>query len=358
MNVVIHEDLGPGELSWTCARYVRILEHNGIRCVRTHLTQRDFWKKAAAADLFIFRCGLRDYDQQLAEIVLPVLGELMNVACFPNHRAKLLYEDKIRQSFALQSLGFDMPRSWVFFDRRAARDFVLEADYPLVFKLRRGAGSKGVALLSSPKEALRYTELMFGRGTTAETLPGATRRVVDEKGLIHAVRKSVGALRRSWSGEEIWASWQRERNYVYFQEYLPGNDHDTRVVVIGRRALAFQRLNRPGDFRASGSGLDRFDPALIDKRTVRIAFDVCARLGTPIMAFDFLEGADGAPKIVEMSFAYGSPRTGPRADSCPGYWTLDLEWVDEAVDTAHYELAELLGREDLRRLPKARAGEA
>src|SRR5690606_23620123 len=146
-KVVIHEDRGPGRLSWTADRYARILEHNGIHCARTHLVNRDFWQTAGEADLFIFRYGLGDYDQQIGDVVLPLLTELMNVKCFPGTSARLLYEDKVRQTLLLEALGFNTPRTWVFFDREAAFEFLRSAEYPLVFKLRKGAAAKSVALL-------------------------------------------------------------------------------------------------------------------------------------------------------------------------------------------------------------------
>lgn len=352
MNVVIHEDRGPGQLSWTAARYARILERNGIACRRTHLVRDDFWTTARAADIFIFRIGLSDYDRQIADTVLPVLDRFAGITCFPATSARLLYEDKIRQSLVFDALGIGVPQSWAFFDYESALGFVHRADYPLVLKLRKGAGSNGVVLLRNEREAAHHVALMFRKGLTPDSMPGAFRRQVSEKGIARALRKSIGAMRRARSREECRAQWQRERNYVYFQEYLPGNEHDTRVVVVGERAVAFRRLNRPGDFRASGSGIDNFDPAQIDRRAVRIAFEACEKLGTPIMAFDFLTGTDGAPKLVEASFAYGSPATGPRADSCPGYFTPDAEWIDDDVDTAHYEISELLGRDDLERVPR------
>lgn len=49
------------------------------------------------------------------------------------------------------------------------------------------------------------------------------------------------------------------KKYVYFQDFIPGNDFDTRVTIIGDRAFGFTRNVRPGDFRASGSGNVGYD---------------------------------------------------------------------------------------------------
>ena len=44
-----------------------------------------------------------------------------------------------------------------------------------------------------------------------------------------------------------------EKGYVYFQDFIPNNDTDTRIVVIGDKIIGERRGVRNGDFRASGS---------------------------------------------------------------------------------------------------------
>jgi glutathione synthase/RimK-type ligase-like ATP-grasp enzyme len=78
------------------------------------------------------------------------------------------------------------------------------------------------------------------------------------------------------------------KNYVYYQKYLPNNNFDTRVTVIGDRAFAFRRFNRTRDFRASGSGKIDYDMDSIDKRMIKIALETSEECGFQCMAFDFL----------------------------------------------------------------------
>ena len=46
----------------------------------------------------------------------------------------------------------------------------------------------------------------------------------------------------------------REIGYVYFQDFIPQNNFDIRVCVVGDKAFAIKRMVRENDFRASGSG--------------------------------------------------------------------------------------------------------
>jgi glutathione synthase/RimK-type ligase-like ATP-grasp enzyme len=114
-----------------------------------------------------------------------------------------------------------------------------------------------------------------------------------------------------------------ERGYAYFQEFIPANDHDTRVTVIGDRAFAFRRMVRPGDFRASGSGSIDYDPGAIDQECIRTAFEAARKIGTTCIAFDFVRRpSDGVQLIIEMSFAFKSEAV----FACPGHWDARGEW--------------------------------
>jgi hypothetical protein len=111
------------------------------------------------------------------------------------------------------------------------------------------------------------------------------------------------------------------KNYVLFQEFMPGNAHDTRVTVVGDRAFAYRRFNRPNDFRASGSGNFNTRPSEVDPEFVRLAFRVARELRLQSVAIDGLYR--GTEHVVgEISYAYVSWMV----QSCPGQWDDNLRW--------------------------------
>jgi len=114
----------------------------------------------------------------------------------------------------------------------------------------------------------------------------------------------------------------RQQGYIYFQEFLPGNAFDTRITIIGDRAFGFRRMNRPNDFRASGSGNPAYEPDRIDKRCVEIAFRVADRIGTQSLAFDFLFNPQQEPMIGEISYCY----VARVVHACEGYWDHQGAW--------------------------------
>jgi len=110
-----------------------------------------------------------------------------------------------------------------------------------------------------------------------------------------------------------------QKGYVYFQDFIPDNHYDTRVMVIGDCATGLKRMVRENDFRASGSGSFTFNPDEIDIEKVKIAFEVAAKLKTQSLAFDFVSH-NNKPLIVEISYASIIDHNNP------GYWDKDLKW--------------------------------
>jgi hypothetical protein len=113
-----------------------------------------------------------------------------------------------------------------------------------------------------------------------------------------------------------------ERGYVYFQDFIPGNDFDMRITIIGDRGFGFTRNVRPGDFRASGSGDIKYDIERINMACVQTAFEVARRTASQSMAFDFVLDENSRPLILEVSYGYDARAV----YACQGYWDAQLTW--------------------------------
>jgi hypothetical protein len=165
------------------------------------------------------------------------------------------------------------------------------------------------------------------------------------------LRRAPQAIRRRWKKR---ASVQRERGYALFQQFVPNNEFDTRVTIVGDSAWAFIRLVRKNDFRASGSRNIEFDPSRVNPECIRIAFAVNDALQSQSMAFDFVHDTAGNPLIVEISYAY-NPTVIARV---PGQWDRSLTWHRGSARAEDAILDGLLERIRRRRLPSLPAEDA
>ena len=256
-------------------------------------------------------------------------AESRGIKVFPNLATCWHFDDKVAQKYLLESLNAPLVPTHVFFDKQAALDWVTLTSWPKVFKLRRGAGSRNVRLVRGPDEARELIHRAFGRGFKPYASPFR-----DISTQVHIARQKddFGRKLRRFPNA-IWTIWTnnrlapREKGYVYFQDFLPNNLFDTRVTVIGERAFAFTRSVRPGDFRASGSGLLDYDRSKIDPACVEAAFRSASGIGAQSIAFDFLFDEQKQPKIVEVSYCYMSKAV----HDCSGYWDPALNWHDGHV---------------------------
>lgn len=262
------------------------------------------------------------------------LGKLV----VPNVATTWHFENKIAQHFVFEQHGVPTPRTTASSDYEDALRRLRAETFPIVVKEAHGAGSSHVHLVRSVAESERLVEARFAQHLWLAACAGAKSRV----------RAVLANCHRRWFWHKVLANVRGQERFpsIYWQRFVPGNDGDLRIAVIGDRyAYWFRRQNREGDFRASGSGRIRYEgDAPMD------AIDYCiklnARLGFDSMAYDLL--LDGARFLIcEMSFGY--------LDTAPynaeGYFER-REGVYEFVQ-GHYWPEELWARWTLERARRA-----
>ena len=165
-----------------------------------------------------------------------------------------------------------MPATWLYWDYGQASNFIETAKYPLVFKLSNGASGSNVQRIDTVEEASSLTWHMFHRGifprlsipreatkSSSFCIRAAYVLEVQYAAIVDRSKDAARYIFKSQFPPLPAHYWKPEFGYIYFQEYLAGNEFDTRIYVIGDHAGALRRLNRPGDFRASGSNRLDYD---------------------------------------------------------------------------------------------------
>jgi len=242
---------------------------------------------------------------------------------FPDFRTAWHFDDKVAQKYLLEAVGAPMVPTYVFLDKKEALFWVEKTTFPKVFKLRGGAGSQNVQLVKTKADAKKIIQKAFGKGFPKYDAWGSVEERWRKFRLGHAsffeVLKGIIRFFYAPSYSRFGA---KEVGYVYFQDFVPDNDSDIRIIVIDGKAFGLKRFVREGDFRASGSGNFAFGRELFDERCVSTAFQVCKQLALQVGVFDFVFDEENNPLIVEISYGY----THEAYDSCPGYWDEDLVW--------------------------------
>jgi len=319
MKVAVHHREGSFSDRW-----IAYCADRRIPCEAVSAYDSDILRRMASADAFLWHWHHGSaQDLMMARHVIRA-AEMMGLAVFPNTATCWHFDDKVAQKYLLEAVGAPLVPTYVFYDLDIALDWIGRTSFPKVFKLRRGAGSRNVRLVRTAGEARRLARRAFGPGFKplggyfgdAPTRLRKARRRGDVWGALKRLPRSLLNMYR--------ANFQigREKGYLYLQDFVPDNRFDTRVTVIGGRAFAFTRNVRKDDFRASGSGSIDYNTDRVDRRCLRIAFDVARKVGAQSIAFDFVRAEGGAPLIAEVSYAY----LAGAVHDCAGHWDEPLAW--------------------------------
>jgi glutathione synthase/RimK-type ligase-like ATP-grasp enzyme len=258
---------------------------------------------------------------------------------FPDFATSWHFDDKVGQKYLLEAIRAPLATSYTFYDKQQALSWVDKTSFPKVFKLRGGAGSNNVKLVHNVRLARKLVHRAFGRGfpnyDARVDLREKWRRYRLGKGTLHEVARSI---RRLFVSTQFARMKGPERGYVYFQDFVPGNTYDIRIVTIGNRAFGIKRMVRGGDFRASGSGFIQYSKADIDERCIKLAFEISDQLKAQVVAYDFVFRPSGEPCVVEINFGYAHQSY----FACPGFWDRNMEWHEGAFNSADWIMEEVI----------------
>jgi glutathione synthase/RimK-type ligase-like ATP-grasp enzyme len=242
---------------------------------------------------------------------------------FPDFKTSWHFDDKVGQKYLLESIDAPMVKSYAFYDKKEALKWCENTSLPKVFKLRGGAGSANVKLAKTKTQAVQLITKAFGKGFRQydkwQNLKDRIQKYKSGKTSFLDVIKGVARLNIEPDFSKTIGS---ERDYVYFQDFMPNQGSDTRIIVVGNKAFALKRMVRKGDFRASGSGEFYYDRELFDERCVQSSFDINKKIKSQSLAVDFVFNENKEPLIVEISYGFVSTVY----DKCPGFWDNNLKW--------------------------------
>ena len=335
MKIAIHST--PNSFS---ERWIKYCDENQVPYKLVNCYDTDIVQQLDDCAGLMWHWSHADYKAVLFARQLILSLEKKGMKVFPNVNTAWHFDDKVGQKYLLEAIGAPLVKSFVFYSKKEALDWIDTTTFPKVFKLRGGAGSVNVHLAKTKSDGRRLVKKAFGNGFLCISRFSKLKDKVwvfkRDKNL-HAAKGIVLGLGRMFIPTELERFSHREKGYIYFQDFIPGNQYDTRLVIIGDRCFGNLRYCRTNDFRASGSGMKGLDPELIDKRCIKSAFEVTKKINAQCLAFDFVIDSEG-PKIVEIS--YGSPAK--YYDDCRGYWDPNLTWHKKSINPQYFIIEDFL----------------
>jgi len=249
----------------------------------------------------------RNLQRYIRDLLLAL--ELQGNTLIPNFRMFCCHENKGWQEHLRRHLAFGNLASQYFSSKRELDAYELK--FPLVFKTLDGSNSRGVALVHSKEDILKELKKL-------EPKPGLYQRWDFFR------RKHLRKSKKfpAYPNYDLALDARLYQDYItpeipfMLQDFVPNLDCDYRVVALGEHYYISKRLNRPGDFRASGS--KHFDFDLPDPhRLLQYTAEIRAKLDVPTLSVDL--GVDRDSNI--HLFEYQAQHFGIFTIlSGPGYW--------------------------------------
>lgn len=304
-------------------RYSQILGEMSVAQCERELADDQSFEDFRHGDIAIFRWAANEYHARIMQSLVPEL-ERRGVICIPRWKELWYFNDKVAVAKCLAAAGVRTPKTKIYYTLEGLVTDAKHWSYPVVLKDSIGAGGSGVFLVNSEKDLIaQAARRFFSRGGLFDSRGMWTKKGLRRVGKQFAKNGPLRLLRKVMPrllGDLPWAPSGLAAPLI-LQEFIRGQHGDVRVTVIGPRAFYFRRANRPGDFRASGSGCIDFTqdgaPAF-----VAAGFACAEALGVHTVAIDYL-AIDGEPVAIEISPEF----VGEAVRATPGYWKKNGDFV-------------------------------
>lgn len=258
-------------------------------------------------DIVLWHFSGYNYTEMLIARSILYASRNMGKIVYPDFNDSWHFDDKVAETYLLQSVKAPMPKSFMFYSLAAINNFTINFNnYPIIAKLRNGSGSHNVKKIKSKDELLSYAKKMFTKGINSapSLMYKASSNIKSSKNLKILIKraKRIPEFLRTLSNAK---KFNIERGYVFLQEFIPNDGYDLKIVVVGDKLSFIGRNIRQGEFRASGGGDMFYDKDKVTQNIIDSAFKTSDVLGFNCMGYDYVINKNtGEGKIIEISYGF------------------------------------------------------
>ena len=237
-------------------RWIEYCSKNSVPFIKVNCYDTKIIEVLKDCSALMWHWNYEYYKDYIFARQLLVAVKALNIRVFPEFWTTFLYDDKLGQKYLFETLNISTPQTYAFYEKNMAIDWAKNIQYPIVFKLRNGAGSQNVQLVNSFSRARGLIKKAFSKGFNSKNKYNVLKdrfvKLLRYKNS-NSFRDFIKSVYRFFIPKFDEKIIKREIGYVLFQEFLPNNSFDTRLIVIGNRCFGLRRFNRKNDFRGCRS---------------------------------------------------------------------------------------------------------
>jgi glutathione synthase/RimK-type ligase-like ATP-grasp enzyme len=293
---------------WT--KYCRFFKNNSFNYDIYDIHHHSWLRNAERFDVIVGLPSNSVYHLQEIRNKYHILETYLGKKCYPSTNHCFLYEDKCIEAYISQTARLPFANTYISYEKKDAMSITETLKYPFVSKIVPSSGSVGVELVRTHNKAVKIVNEVFSR-----------------------------------AGRRTHNFYHSQKNFIYFQEYIPNDGYDTRIIIAGKRIFGYYRKVPKGDFRASGMNI--IEERELPEEAMKIALAVNKIVKSPVLAVDMLHGLDGKYHIIEFSPLYQMDSSAElRVNDIPGAYIVNENGTFH-FETGRYWVAELAIREFL-----------
>jgi glutathione synthase/RimK-type ligase-like ATP-grasp enzyme len=332
--IAIHHRKGSFSVEW-----IKFLDEQNIPYELVNAYDNDIIIQLKNKQVFLWHFNHDDYKDALFAKELFTALDVIGIKTFPSLNERWFFDDKLAQKYLFEVNNIKHAHYHVFYDSGNAIQWLEKTTFPKVMKLRKGSGSSNVFLVNNLSDGKKLIKQSFSSGFPVFNPAAYRKRRFTKfrdgkdsykglmKGIIKSVLKNKNALR------------PKELGYVLFQDFIPNNGYDIRVVITDNKAFTAKRMCRPNDFKASGSNQPIYENEKVSIDYIKAAFKISAQLKSQCIAIDFVKNSENNEVYaIELSGLYDATSMKP----CKGYWNKELKWIEDYRDPQNWVIANIV----------------
>lgn len=245
--------------------FERYFKENSILYRIIDIHRSDFIKQVSSVDILVWRTPSNYASQWEATDKIEFINNFLGKMTLPTKESLWFYEDKVREQWLFDHFNLPCIKTFISYSEEESLEYIKTAKFPLILKDRTCSSSEGVLLIKNSHQAKRICKKIF------------------------------------LNGRKVFEPYVRQKNYVLFQEFVPNEGFDLRVIVVGQSYFGYYRYPKGKDYRASGSGIVRKESIPIEVLQLARQAKECFPKSY-LLAVDFLQDSrDKKYYIIETS---------------------------------------------------------
>lgn len=186
-------------------KFERFLKNNYIPYKELNIKRSDFIQETKDLNIIIWRTPSSYADQWEAEDKVFLLEDYLNKTVLPSKNALWFYENKVRVQWLLEINQLPTIKTFISYSKDETREFIEKRQYPFISKDKTSSASEGLCLIKNKRQAIKLWRKVFYKGLKLNNTYG------------------------------------KQKNYVLFQEFVPNNGFNLRVIIIGNSYFGYYR---------------------------------------------------------------------------------------------------------------------